>query len=541
MEARALAVPLALQPLRAECGHDEDYELALRTLHTYVARLLDHPSVPKYKAISQHNASFHRRLGRYESGCACLNVIGYQLYDTVWRFEGRDTRLLKEARLRLERELAGESTEDMVGGGPVARRGGVAAHPPTKLTSTRGRNAISTRGGLIAVGESWQERAEAAEQEVLELRQQLQQGGARLGSGAQLDDSQVANHPAFRRMQARYLDDVASLGEKIRVIDENYDRKDALVREQAATIAVLEEELGTSADREELVTMREELQSVRAENQRLLSHNQHLRGRLSLVQGDEFAEDDIEVADMTDWTRDQRSQYISKIIERLFARSKVDSVDFLEMAVSSIQRSQIDNGAAVTGAAVKLPSGIDTEGSSDEDSEDEGLDDPAAKAAARQTIFHEHLQGHPDASYHERSSGPSASRRRSERNAGLQADRHRLSHLVDNIFSKYDTEATGLLNRDAVASLLIDISGTGEISQTEVDFVMRCADLHEADGGIDRDEIKPASAFVSTCLPVSMPDVPSAQSYMRVCLCSFGVERSASSAGCGVEPFCQAK
>lgn len=499
MEARALAVPLALQPLRAECGHDEDYELALRTLHTYVARLLDHPSVPKYKAISQHNASFHRRLGRYESGCACLNVIGYQLYDTVWRFEGRDTQLLKEARLRLERELAGESTEDAVGGGPVARRGGADAY----LANATGRKSVNTRAGFIAAGESWQERAEAAEREVLELRQQLEQGGTHR---VQLDDSQVANHPAFKRMQSRYLDDVASLGEKIRVIDENYDRKDALVREQAATIAVLEEELSASADREEMFHMREELQSVKAENQRLLSHNQHLRGRLSLVQGDEFAEDDIEVADMTDWTREQRSEYISKIIERLFSRSKVDSVDFLEMAVAAIQRSQIDGGAAVTGAAVKLPSGIDTDDSSDEDSRDKGSVDPAAKAAARQTIFHESLQGHPGASYHERSSGQSASRRRSDRKAGLQADRHRLSHLVDNIFSKYDTEATGLLKRDSVASLLIDLSGTGEISQTEVDFVMRCADLHETDGGIDRDEIKPASEFMSTCLPVAMPE-----------------------------------
>ena len=103
MDARQLPTPLALQPLRNECGTEEDYELALRTLHTYIARLLDHPNVPKYKSISQQNASFHRRLGRYESGCACLEVIGYQLYDTVWRFEGRDTQLLKEARLRLER------------------------------------------------------------------------------------------------------------------------------------------------------------------------------------------------------------------------------------------------------------------------------------------------------------------------------------------------------------------------------------------------------------------------------------------------------
>ena len=493
MEARALPVPLALQPLRAECRHDEDYELALRTLHTYVARLLDHPSAPKYKSISQHNTSFHRRLGRYESGCACLRVIGFQLYDTTWRFEGRDTQLLQEARLRLERELAGESTEDAVGGGPVARRGGAGSNPAVAKTRTS-----------AAVG-SWQERAEAAEREVLAMRQQLTQGGARVGFGAQLDDSHVAAHPAFVRMQSRYLDDIASLGEKIRVIDENYDRKDALVREQAATIAVLERELATSADREELLNMRDEVETVRAENQRLLSHNQHLRGRLSLVQGDEFAEDDIEVADMSDWSRDQRSQYVGKIIERLYVRSKFDSVDFLEMAVASIQRAQIDNGAAVTGAAVTLPSGIRTDDSSDDDASRERAGDPAAKAAARQTIFHEKLHTHPGASYHERGSGPSASRRRSERDAGKQADRHRLSHLVETLFSKYDTNATGLLSRDAVASLLVDISGGGEISQTEVEFVMRCADLHESDGGIDRDEIKPASEFASTFLTVPVP------------------------------------
>ena len=455
MEARALAVPLALQPLRAECGHDEDYELALRTLHTYVARLLDHPSVPKYKSISQHNASFHRRLGRYESGCACLRVIGYQLYDTVWRFEGRDTQLLTEARLRLERELAGESTEDAVGGGPIARRGGAGRNPAVAKTRT------SASAG------SWQERAESAEREVLALRQQLTRGGARAGSGAQLDESHVVTHPAFVRMQSRYLDDIASLGEKIRVIDENYDRKDALVREQAATIAVLERELATSADREELLNMRDEVETVQAENQRLLSHNQHLRGRLSLVQGDEFAEDDIEVADMSDWRREQRTQYISKIVERLYSRSKIDSVDFLEMAVASIRRAQVDSGAAMTGAAVQLPSGI-PDGTSDEDEDGDrtARADRASKTAARQTIFHESLHGNPGASYHERGSGPSASSRRSKRKDSLQADRHRLSQLVDSLFGKYDSNATGLLKRQEVASLLADISGSGEISNT---------------------------------------------------------------------------
>ena len=53
MEARQLPTPLALQPLRDECRTEEDYELALRTLHTYIARLLEHPNVPKYKSISQ--------------------------------------------------------------------------------------------------------------------------------------------------------------------------------------------------------------------------------------------------------------------------------------------------------------------------------------------------------------------------------------------------------------------------------------------------------------------------------------------------------
>lgn len=504
MDARQLPTPLALQPLRNECGTEEDYELALRTLHTYIARLLDHPNVPKYKSISQQNASFHRRLGRYESGCACLEVIGYQLYDTVWRFEGRDTQLLKEARLRLERELAGESTDDAVGGGPVARRGGAGSGAATKALAT---NAVKTRSGFIAAGESWQERAEAAEKEVLELRQQLNasiKGTPAGGGGALLEDAQIANHPVFVRMQTRYLDDIATLGEKIRVIDENYDRKDALVREQAATIALLEHQLSTSANRDEIVNVRDELATVQAENERLLSHNQHLRGRLSLVQGDEFAEDDIEVADMSDWTRDQRSQYIGKIIQRLYERSRVDSVDFLELAVSSIHRAQVDNGAAMTGAAVQLPSGIVADSSSTEDNEGDFSDDPAAKAAARQTIFHEKLHGHPGASFHERGSGPSASRRRSERRANVQADRHRLSHLVDTLFSKYDKDATGLLQRDAVAGLLIDISGGGQISQTEVEFVMRCADLHEADGGIDRDEIKPASEFASVCLYVAV-------------------------------------
>jgi regulator of replication initiation timing len=464
MEARQLPAPLALQPLRAECNNEDDYELALRTLHTYVARLLDHPNVPKYKAISQHNASFHRRLGRYESGCACLDVIGYQLYDTVWRFEGRDTQLLKEARLRLERELAGESTADAVGGGPTARRGGAGFDNPTKH--------VHTRGGVIAGGESWQERAEAAEKEVLELRQQLNSstkgraggGGGGGGGGAQLDDSQIAHHPAFVRMQSRYLDDIASMGEKIRVIDENYDRKDALVREQAATIALLERELQNSANREELVNMRDDLNSLREENGRLLSHNQHLRGRLSLVQGDEFAEDDIEVADMSDWSREQRTQYISKIVERLYSRSKIDSVDFLEMAVASIRRAQVDSGAAMTGAAVQLPSGI-PDGTSDED-EDGDRTARASKTAARQTIFHESLHGNPGASYHERGSGPSASSRRSKRKDSLQADRHRLSQLVDSLFGKYDSNATGLLKRQEVASLLADISGSGEISNT---------------------------------------------------------------------------
>ena len=65
--------------------------------------------------------------------------------------------------------------------------------------------------------------------------------------------------------------------------------------------------------------------------------------------------------------------------------------------------------------------------------------------------------------------------------------------MVDTLFSKYDSQATGLLQRDALANLLVDVSGGGHISQTEVDFVMRCADLQESDGGIDRDEIKPAS------------------------------------------------
>ena len=168
-----------------------------------------------------------------------------------------------------------------------------------------------------------------------------------------MDDEQVAQHPAFTRMQSRYLDDIASMGEKIQVIDENYDRKDALVREQAATIALLvaiciknyefwiqidelcsknddfnanvkEHELANSANREELVNLREDLNGMKDENSRLLSHNQHLRGRLSLVQGDEFAEDDIEVADMSDWSRDQREQYIGKIVERLFSRSRID-------------------------------------------------------------------------------------------------------------------------------------------------------------------------------------------------------------------------
>ena len=73
-----------------------------------------------------------------------------------------------------------------------------------------------------------------------------------------------------------------------------------------------------------------------------------------------------------------------------------------------------------------------------------------------------------------------------------------------------------MLGTGEIAALLMDISGGKEISRTgeltrappaqchfqgwnklafvfaEVDFVMRCADLHEDDGGIDRDEIKPA-------------------------------------------------
>ena len=274
-----MAMPLPLGVLRQECPHEEDYELALRTLHTYISRLLDHPNVPKYKAISRHNASFHRRLGRYEAGRSCLEVIGYRLYDAMFRFEGRDTNLLTAARARIEAELANGPT---AGGGPEPAPGGGA----------EGGGAAPSSGGA------------SSEPPLDRVAKPL-----RL---LPMDDELIAQHPTFIRMQARYLDDIAALGEKIRAIDENYDRKDALVREQAGTIALLQRELETSTNREEMLSLKEELTDLREENGRLLSHNQHLRGRLSLVQGDEFAEDDIEVADMSDWTRDQRETYVGK-------------------------------------------------------------------------------------------------------------------------------------------------------------------------------------------------------------------------------------
>ena len=73
------------------------------------------------------------------------------------------------------------------------------------------------------------------------------------------------------------------------------------------------------------------------------------------------------------------------------------------------------------------------------------------------------------------------------------AERQRLGALVDELFAEYDRPAAGRLGPDQVASLLSDMNGGRPVTQTELDFVLRCADAgHMEDGSLNRDELKPA-------------------------------------------------
>ena len=147
-------------------------------------------------------------------------------------------------------------------------------------------------------------------------------------------------------------------------------------------------------------------------------------------------------------------------------------------------------GAATTGGNVPLL-GLEDSGDSRSTEREANAKPGADGPESRQTIFGVELSV-GGGSYHERKEGPSTEERASQRKAAVQSERQRLGDMVDTLFAKYDDHATGLLNKQQIASLLVDISGGAEISGTEVEFVMRCADLHDDDGGIDRDEIKPA-------------------------------------------------
>lgn len=198
-ESEVAAGAIPFRALRDECGSDEAYELSLRTLHTYASRLLDHPGVPRYKSISQHNDSFHRRLGQYAAGVSCLQALGYQLHDCVFRFEGPNTQVLTRARAGIEKELMQLLSLPGPGQSPTA-----ADVPSALVASTYDDRAAAA----VAVG---------------------------------VDNKVMMQHPAFLHMQNRYLDNVATLSEKVRAIDEIQDGKSQLIREQAETIDRLQQ------------------------------------------------------------------------------------------------------------------------------------------------------------------------------------------------------------------------------------------------------------------------------------------------------------
>ena len=164
MQVRGVMPQLDLDALREQCPSDGDWELALRTLHIYVSRLLEHPNVLKYKRISLSNPIFHRRLGRHSAGVSCLESLGYRLdgAEGVLRYTYRDTPALLSARKCIE----------------------------TALCRPTHRSDASQHAAP----------AEVCQPKTIKL------------PGT---DDWVADHPIFLQMQNRYLDNIATLSEKV--------------------------------------------------------------------------------------------------------------------------------------------------------------------------------------------------------------------------------------------------------------------------------------------------------------------------------------
>jgi hypothetical protein len=198
---------LPLAELRAQCCTGSDYELALRTLHVYASRLLDHPTVPKYRSISRENLSFHRRLGRFPAGLGCLEALGFRLTAGSICFERRDTEALQAARARIEAEL----------------------------------------GALPVAAFQQQLQQQRQRRQLLQPLQQSQISTIETSSSS-YDSSSYDSK--LVRMQNQYLDNIATLSEKVAMIDSNFDEKARLVQEQARHIEGLEQDLLAATNHE---------------------------------------------------------------------------------------------------------------------------------------------------------------------------------------------------------------------------------------------------------------------------------------------------
>jgi hypothetical protein len=266
------------------------------------------------------------------------------------------------------------------------------------------------------------------------------------------------------------------------------------------------------------------------------------------VHGTDVANEDLEVADMVDkdghpWPLWRKQEYIGDIIGQLFRSARIDTVAFLEVCVTSMKTERGSEPTRRTKAALKK---ADKEKAKKafEDAQrrqllghavglhhvvrafDSGKQGGAKKGifgaptnrtaafgvplgssdgvrgpAHRQTIFEtagEHSHATAEARRPTRQAGPA---RVGASRLAAAAKRQALGVLVDDLFAEYDRSATGLLTPPQLAAMLSDLNGGRPVTETELAFVLRCADAGGATGVIDRDELRSEDRLVHI-LPV---------------------------------------
>ena len=79
----------------------------------------------------------------------------------------------------------------------------------------------------------------------------------------------------------------------------------------------------------------------------------------------------------------------------------------------------------------------------------------------------------------------------SARRKAFASEKRRLEQIVDELFVQYAVDSTETLSEKELGALLKDLNAGRPVHASEVQFVLRCADV-SGEGHIDRDSLRPA-------------------------------------------------